>query len=190
MGQFSWLDCITGEQIVDNKVRDVYVLIPKEFGGGHIVEHYYDGYGHFDGVDIFDLVAKWNREILSEKPNYIFPYAAKRAQYISERYKWDSDYSERIDLQIRNKSWYPAYSNLDLSVEEVVNTMESKWWNNEWRHIGIELACYDEDNEALPFPIKITHNPNAIYEDCKPSKSDPNQGWEVEENYDEEEDWY
>ena len=75
MGQFSWLDCITEEQIVDDKHRNVYVLIPKEFGGGHIVEHCYDGYGHFGGEDIFDLVAYWNRDILSEKPNFIFPYA-------------------------------------------------------------------------------------------------------------------
>lgn len=37
MGQFSWLDCETKEQIIDNKRRNVYVLIPKEFGGGHIL---------------------------------------------------------------------------------------------------------------------------------------------------------
>jgi hypothetical protein len=46
----------------------------------------------------------------------------------------------------------------------------------------------------LPFPIKITHNSNATYEHCRPSKSDPNQGWEVYDDYDDEEDeddgWY
>ena len=64
MGQFSWLDCITGEQVVNNKRRDVYVLVPKEFQseyGVRIKETCYDGYGHFGGYDVFDLVADWNR---------------------------------------------------------------------------------------------------------------------------------
>lgn len=64
MGQFSWLDCITDEQVVDNKVRDVYVLVPEEFGGGHILETCYDGYGRFGGHDIYDLVVDWNRNYL------------------------------------------------------------------------------------------------------------------------------
>ena len=41
MGQFSWLDCKTGEQVLDNVRRKVYVLVPKEFGGGHIEENCY-----------------------------------------------------------------------------------------------------------------------------------------------------
>lgn len=191
MGQFSWLDCVSGKQIVDDKVKDVYVLIPKEFGGGHIVEHCYDGYGNFGGHDIFDLVATWNRKVLANKPNFIFPYAVCRAKYISENYKWDSEYSERIDIQLRNKDWYEAYSNLELTDKEVVETNKEKLgnWRSEWRMIGIDLACYDEDNEALPFPIKITYDKHACYELCSPSKSDPNQGWEYEEDEDED-DWY
>ena len=61
MGQFSWLDCKTGEQILDNVERTSYLLIPKEFGGGHLVEKCYDGYGHFAGRDAYALVAQWNR---------------------------------------------------------------------------------------------------------------------------------
>ena len=118
MGQFSWLDCITKEQIIDDKTRDVYVLIPKEFGGGHIKETCYDGYGNFGGYDIYDLVATWNRKILSEKPNFFFPYAIERAQRIYKKCGWKSDYSERIDIQIHNKPWYKAYRNLELSEEE------------------------------------------------------------------------
>ena len=189
MGQFSWLDCITEEQIVDDKERDVYVLIPKEFGGGHIVEHCYDGYGHFGGKDIFDLVATWNREVLSDNPNFIFPYAFERAQRIGVKYNWNSNYHECIDLQIHNKPWYEFYKDLNLSVAEVCNAMTTKLdrtYPYEWRYIDIDLACYDEDNEALPFPIKITHDPHACYEFCPPSKSDPNQGWET---YDEDDEW-
>ena len=169
MGQFSGLDCVSGKQSVDDKVKDVYVLIPKEFGGGHIVEHCYDGYGHFGRHDIFDLVADWNRKDLSENSNFVLPYSNE---------------------QIKNKDWYEFYADPNLTREEVVEKTKEK--SNrffEWRYIGIALSCYDEDNEVLPFPIKITYDEYACYELCLPSKSDPNQGWEVEEDYDEE-DWY
>ena len=169
MGQFSWLDCVNGKQIVDNKVKDVYVLIPKEFGGGHIVEHCYDGYGHFGRHDIFDLVADWNRKDLSENSDFVFPYSNE---------------------QIKNKDWYEFYADLNLTREEVVEKTKEKGNRFfEWRYIGIALSCYDEDNEALPYPIKITYDETAKYEWNAPSDSDPNQGWEIEENYDEE-DWY
>lgn len=163
MGQFSWLDCITEEQILDDVERDVYVLVPKEFGGGHIKETCYEGYGVFGGKDIYDLVADWNREYLSTHP----------------------EYSEDIQIKISDKEWYKSYIDLSKSREDVVQSIKSAIYP-EWRWIGIEIACYDEDNAALPFPIKITHNKNAIYEDCKPSKSDPNQGW----RYDEDDEWY
>lgn len=138
MGQFSWLDCKTGEQVLDNVRRDVYVLIPKEFGGGHIEEKCYDGYGCFGGYDIYDLVVDWNMKYLEE--------------YLEdESFKCD---------------WLQS----NASVEEAFDTLEK-------RDIGISIACYDEDNERLVYPIKITHDPSAVYEDCKPSKSDPHQGW-------------
>ena len=193
MGQFSWLDCKTEEQIVDDKVRDVYVLVPKEFGGGHIKETCYDGYGNFGGHDIFDLVADWNREILSSKPNFIFPYAVNRAKYLSDNYGWKSDYSERIILQIRDEPWFEFWADLSLSREEIVNKTKEKIGSDFWeyRYIGIALACYDEDNGALPYPIKITHDSRAVYESCGISLSDPNQGWEVNEyDYDDDDDEY
>ena len=167
MGQFSWLDCVSGKQIVDDKVKDVYVLIPKEFGGGHIVEHCYDGYGHFGRHDIFDLVADWNRKDLSENSNFVLPYSNE---------------------QIKNKDWYEFYADPNLTREEVVEKTKEK--SNrffEWRYIGIALSCYDEDNRALPYPIKITYDETAKYEWNAPSDSDPNQGWEYEED---EDDWY
>jgi hypothetical protein len=169
MGQFSWLDCKTKQQIIDNKCKNVFVLIPKEFGGGHIKETCYDGYGHFGGYDIFDLVADWNRKDLSENSDFVFPYSNE---------------------QIKNKDWYEFYADTNLTREEVVEKTKEKGNRFfEWRYIGIALSCYDEDNEALPFPIKITYDEHACYELCLPSKSDPNQGWEYEEDEDED-DWY
>lgn len=180
MGQFSWLDCITKEQVVDNKLRDVYVLVPKEFRkeyGLRIVEHCYDGYGHFGGYDVYDLVADWNREYLSKHPEYEFGYAKKRAVFVKKYQEKEPEYKEEIDFKVSDKNWYKAYADLSKSREEVAETTDY----NEWRSIGIDLACYDEDNAALPFPIKITHDANAIYEECEPSPSDPDQGWEAQD---------
>ena len=126
MGQFSWLDCKSGEQVLDDVERDVYLLVPREFGGGHIKETCYDGYGHFGGRDAYALVAQWNRP--------------------------------------------------DICVGE----------DEADRYIGIKIACYDEQNASLRYPIKITHDPNAVYEDCEPSPGDPNQGWLLIEDEDEE----
>lgn len=168
MGQFSWLDCKTGVQIIDDKRKDVYVLIPKEFGGGHIKETCYDGYGNFGGHDIFDLVADWNRKYLTKE--FELPYS---------------------ETKLGDKEWAEFYFDYSLSADEVVKkTLEKTERKHfDYRIIGIDLACYDEDNEALPFPIKITYDPNAIYEFCSPSDSDPNQGWECDDE-DEEDEWW
>lgn len=149
MGQFSWLDCIDGSQILDNIHSDVYCLVPKEFGM-NLHETYYDGYGRFAGQDIYDLVADWNRVYLSNHPEYIIP-------------------QEKV--RVDHHTWYKYYADLSLSREEV-----SEYGECEYRWIGIVLACYDKDNAALPYPIKISHR-NAVYEECEPSLSDPNQGW-------------
>ena len=139
MGQFSWLDCKDSKrQILDNVFEDVYVLIPKEFGGGHILETCYNGYGIYGGNDIYELVVDWNSKYL-------------------ETYRKD-------------KSFVCNWLQNCESVEEAFMKMKK-------RNIGISIACYDEDNMKLHYPIKITHDPTAVYEECEPSLADPNQGW-------------
>lgn len=166
MGQFSWLYCDSGKQMLDGHLKDSYLLVPKEFGGGRIVEHCYNGYGCMGGHDVYDLVADWNREWAKENPDYVIYQGLKLSEY----------------------TWYPFYTDLTLSEEEVIE----KWratgkamYCFEWRSIGIELACYDEDNAAIRYPIKIAEYDWSTYESCSPSKSDPNQGWLM----DEDEEW-
>lgn len=172
MGQFSWLDCMDNEtQVVDNLVRDVFVLVPAEFGGQNIREHCYDGYGHFGGYDIYDLVADWNRKYLAEHPDFFVPHS---------------------EMKVSEFEWYPFYSNLSLSPAEITEKMIEKighFW--EYRWLGIDISCYDEDNDALPYPIKITYNALATYELYDASLSDPNQGWKCYEyeGDDEDDEW-
>ena len=165
MGQFSWLDCRDGSQILDNVEADVYLLVPKEFGGGRIKETCYDGYGNFGGKDAYDLVADWNREWLSKHPDHVLPHDGKR---------------------VREYPWYEKYADLQTERDEVVKHLRPGFC--EWRGVGIDVACYDDDAFSLPYPIKITHDPSAVYEECGPSTSDPDQGWLMDDPYDEE-DW-
>lgn len=72
----------------------------------------------------------------------------------------------------------------DMTIDDVDKMIEE-----DKRSVGIDLACYDVDNERLHFPIKITHDKYAVYEDCLPSKSDPNQGWDSSFFWDEEGEW-
>lgn len=161
MGQFSWLDCKDGSQILDDVNADVYVLIPQEFGGGHIHESCYDGYGNFGDYDIYDLIVTWNRKWIADNPDFVLP---------SMDGKRLADYA-----------WYEFLADDENDFDGIVG----KWKDSEkggavWyelRIIGIDIACYDEDNAAIRYPIKITHDQNAVYEWCAPSKSDPNQGW-------------
>ena len=158
MGQFSWLDCITQEQVLDNTRRDVYVLVPKEFGGGHIKESCYDGYGHFGMYDIYELVVEWN------KNNFDIAF-------------------NNVDTW-KCGDWIKAYK------EDLIRYAKGEELRSgtELRILGIALACYDEDNARIKYPIKITHDETAIYEDCQPSLGDPDQGWKSSDD-DEKEDW-
>lgn len=156
MGQFSWLDCVTKEQILDGVCRNSYLLVPKQFGGGHIKETCYDGYGRFGEFDVYDLVLDWNKDMIPE-----------------------------VCRRIKNGTWKASRSENDIKdLMAYYETGEITKFGNclgEKRHLGITLACYDEDNMSLEYPIKITHDPNVAYEDCDYSPSDPHQGWS---------DWY
>lgn len=162
MGQFSWLDCKdTRRQILDDVHEDVYLLIPEEFGGGHILEKCYEGYGEFGGKDVYDLVADWNKDMI--------PYIL----FLANKGKWTCSIvgDERIVMECFYKG------------EPIPDSIPE--WNRKKRLIGIRMACYDDDNDRLMYPIKVTHDPNAVYEECEPSPSDPHQGW----LYEDEEEW-
>lgn len=170
MGQFSWLDCITGEQVIDGRPRKSYVLVPRQFGGGHIEEGCYEGYGVFGGHDVYDLVAEWNREYIGkpEKP---------------DRSLWSQDERGDAWYEAALKRWQVMCEMMDDFKAGRDDITMSQLYHDDWkRYIGIEIACHDEDNANLRYPIKITHDPNAVYEWCAPSKGDPNQGWLMDDD--------
>lgn len=171
MGQFSWLDCDGVNEkhraILDDVKDNVYVLVPKEFGGGHILETEYDGYGNFGGYDIYDLVADWNKE-------YITSDAIKKP--VREQY---DDKEKEKYYQQALKTYNCEVNRLKDFKDNIDNKIMVERYGKDWkRGIGIDIACYDEDNARLKYPIKITHNADLTYEDVKDiSLGDPNQGW-------------
>ena len=73
---------------------------------------------------------------------------------------------------------FPVIADLTLSREEIVKKLQTL--NPDSCHdlcdVGIDIACYDESNEALPFPIKITRTKRLKYWELPPSKKDLAQG--------------
>ena len=157
MGQFSWLYSDTGKQVIDNRVEDSFLLVPEPFQekyGKYIHEYCYDGYGHFGGYDVYDLIPEWNKDMIPE-----------------------------IIRRCKNGTWN---SNLCKSeLENLQNYYDGKGITCPLRYLGIAMACYDKDNFALEYPIKITSK-KMNYRDANPSKSDPNQGWEYDDYKDED----
>ena len=50
-------------------------------------------------------------------------------------------------------------------------------YGRDWkREIGIDIACLDEDNARLPYPIKICKTNGHLYNELPASMGDPGQG--------------
>lgn len=171
MGSFSWIASDTGRAIRSSNYNPfpVYALRPD---GEPLLETDYEGYGVFGDHDIYDLVADWNRKYLAEHPEFLI---------IQHSRKWSEQLGTYIPDQPKKVcefEWYPFYANLQNTRKDIEREMK-KLPDNKYfwyRHIGIEIACYDDQNFQLPFPIKLVENP-VPYAAAAASKGDPNQGW-------------
>lgn len=161
MGQFSWIYSDTNRQLINGKVANTYLLVPPPFQekyGKAIYESCYDGYGRFGKYDVYDLIPEWNKDMIPE-----------------------------IIRRRKNGTWV-CDSDVNNTNTNLQNYYEGKPITCELRWLGIVMACYDEDNFALEYPIKITIR-EMEYKNAMPSKRDPNQGWEYEDE-DDEEGWW
>lgn len=166
MDYFSWmLADINNKRNLTRGSRG-YLACPD---GTFVEEPCYDGYGHFSGVDVYDKVVAWNRQYLADHPEHWLPYRK---------------------CQVQEFWWYPIVANLTIPFSELPYALAKRaeelskkekrhqkvWFPEEIRSIGIDIAGYDEDNAALPYPIKITRGHAMPYDDLPPSKSDATQG--------------
>ena len=149
MGQFSWIYSDTKKQLVNNRRADTYLLVPKPFQ-----EKY--------GKAIYECCYDG--------------YGSFGGYYVYDLIpEWNKAMIPEIIRRIKNGNWTCRISENDII--NLRNYYEGKPFTCELRWLGIIMACYDEDNFALEYPIKITTK-EMEYENTPPSKRDPNQGWE------------
>ena len=156
MGQFSWIYSDTDKQLVDNKKADAYLLVPPPFQEKYGKTIYEGCYDGYGHFGKYDVY-----DLIIEWNKHMIPEIIERI----ETGKWRCDSNES-------------------NVRNLQNYYDGKELDCELRLLGIVIACYDEDNFVLEYPIKITSK-EMEYDEASPSKGDPYQGWESCE----EEEW-
>ena len=71
MGCFSWLFADTDNTQNLRIDRAGYIACPD---GTFIHEQCYEGYGEFNGQDVYELVVRWNRAFIAENPDFLLPH--------------------------------------------------------------------------------------------------------------------
>lgn len=148
MGQFSWIYSDTNKQVINNKRTDTYLLVPKLFQKKYGKVIYEDCYCGNGRFGRYDVY-----DLIPE---------------------WNKGMIPEIIRRIKNGNWECDTNENDIT--NLQNYYEGKPITCELRWLGIIMACYDEDNYTLEYPIKITTR-KMEYESVNPSKSDPNQGF-------------
>ena len=162
MGSFSWLKADELTQIRNIAYGKPFkCLIPKEFGGGFIKDHYQD-YGYLGTkengnpkYDMYELLAFWNAEM--QMRNYVDRNdesikAIFSGDLVKDHLKWDGD--------------FPLLKEIDE-------------YTDKNRLIGIDIGCYDKEIDQLKYPLKlVSASYKGTYEDCEgKSYNDPDQGF-------------
>ena len=128
--------------------------------GTVIVEPAYDGYGIFDGKDVYELVVDWNRCYLEGIVNDILK---------------NNPHKEKFYLDLAKIYSEEGFEEAQTFADELVDSRQvGSYFKTDWKRcLGIFIACEEENNASLPYPIKITNTPNTKkkYADLPPSIS-------------------
>lgn len=149
MGQFSWIYSDTHRQLVANKSADAYLLVPRSFQEKYGKTIYES---HYDGYGNFGMYDVYD----------LIP-------------EWNKEMIPEIIRRIKNGNWKCDAGKRDI--ENLRAYYEGREIDCELRWLGIIMACFNEDNAALEYPIKITTK-IMEYENVAPSLNDPEQGRE------------
>lgn len=161
MGNFSWCTSDTRKSIpctfdgYEGAPQTVYLLNP--FGEPY-KESDYEGYGEFGGRDVYELVAEWNRSYLSEinlrKPD--------RAQYVADK-EGTKAYRRAMDkyrLQCEGLKTFASGATDEYMQAIYGEVFAWRGGESDWKRcLGIAIACYDEQQVKLRYPIKIVEAP-------------------------------
>lgn len=149
MGQFSWIYSDSGKPMVDRLFKKSFLLVPEQFRNNVGADYITEPcYNGYGIMGSYDVY-----DLAATWNKEYIPEMLR----LSDRGEWRFFITSSDRQNLEN-----YYNNLPISCE--------------LRALGNCMACYDEDNERLPFPIKITESV-MDYEDANPSKADPLQGW-------------
>lgn len=125
---------------------------------------------------------------LSKRTTTAAPLSIPTLKRVPHVHCWTKDGAlVRTTYRLKDFPWYPVVADLSIPFEDLHDALIAHLkkelgdkfapYRTEIRNIGIDIACYDEDNASLPYPIKITSKKTGIcYEELPPSKWDPEQG--------------
>lgn len=178
MGFASWLTADKRESIYNrytDKCKPVYLLQPN--GETPIRDDAYDGYFHINGVPAYAWVAKRNlpKSMLEGKDDYQLQGLGIR---ISE--KLNSFYLNNVYCVMKDEEEIVNYlhlipesqSYLVMDYDDLVELPTGEFVKcNSQRLLSNRLK------PAIPYPLKLSFNPDAIYENYPASEICPNQGF-------------
>jgi len=139
--------------MVSGRLCDGYLLVPPPFQ---------EKYGKFIKTACYDGYGHFGSYQVNE--------------LIAE---WNKSFIPEVIGLIKEGRWYDA-AEKDIPILERYLAESSALDEQEREWVGILLSVYDENNSRLPNPIKITSKPME-YDEVGYSPSDPNQGWEEDE---------
>lgn len=186
MGCFSWMFADTNNEKALKIGNPAYIICPDN---SIIYTPHYDGHGHFASTDVYDLVAKWNRSLLSkdmlrEKPRfenygglYDFEKEILKKEGLSEEEIHQKEVEQKTFFyNLAVKEYEKSVARLNDYRDGVSELEMKKRYGEEYlRDIGIDIAGYDEQNIALKYPIKICET-QCAYEQIPASLKDTLQG--------------
>ncbi len=133
-------------------------LVFNKEGYPFIKENYYDGYGMFGVHDIYDVVVDMNKGHLVEALNRL---KIKGKKYNNLYYT----IAKMLDDGMSD-------SDITTNVEKDCCNLNDRYLIIDWKRcLGIRLACYLEDNELLPYPLKVVSTLNCNYDELPASDS-------------------
>lgn len=123
----------------------------------------YDGYGNIGCIDVYDAVVDWNKDYLIRNVDYLFSGKTSHLGHLSSF--------------VRTCILMMITYDFDEKIVDALLKDTGEFYDCDWkRYIGIYLACEDEDNASLDYPIKICKTNTKDAFKLPASKGDPMQG--------------
>ncbi len=187
MGFFSWKTCDTEQSIPaaasGRPMKPVYLLQPN--GQPPIKEDCYEGYGVFAGLDTFTWLARTNAEALG-----------------LDLSKYDNDAMRGlgISMDVGHICKDTETGEIWSVFQDATPLVGGKYFAGNYAQVIPELGASANDLMAsgrfrsvdikevisLPYPLKFSFNPKAVYEDMPASEICPDQGFFYEDDEDED----